>query len=181
MKRAHAVVLFAAAAMVASGGGAAYHLWSRSGGAVVAGAGSGALVEQVYAARFADLKGGIQTVGQWQGQVLVVNFWATWCAPCRDEIPGFAKLQERYGARGLQFVGIAIDQPDKVVEFSREFRINYPLLIGGLESMELMRQAGNRAGVLPFTLIIDRSGKLVSGEPGGLKEARLEQIIKPLL
>lgn len=179
MKRAHALVLFAAAAVAAAGGGAVYHQWSRAGGAVAAG--SGAVVEQVYAARLADLKGGIQTVGQWQGQVLVVNFWATWCAPCREEIPGFARLQERYGPRGLQFVGIAIDQPDKVTEFSREFRINYPLLIGGLESMELMRQAGNRAGVLPFTLIIDRGGNLVSGEPGGLKEARLEQLIKPLL
>ena len=111
----------------------------------------------------------------------MVNFWATWCAPCREEIPGFVRLQERYGARGLQFVGIAIDQPDKVAEFAREFRINYPLLIGGLETMELLRQVGNRAGVLPYTLVIDRKGNLVSREPGGLKEARLESIIQPLL
>jgi thiol-disulfide isomerase/thioredoxin len=179
MKRAHALVLLAAAAVAAAGGGAVYHHWSRTGGAVAAG--SGAVVERVYATRLADLKGGIQTVGQWQGQVLVVNFWATWCAPCREEIPGFARLQERHGPRGLQFVGIAIDQADKVADFSQEFRINYPLLIGGLESMELMREAGNRTGVLPFTLIIDRGGKLISGEPGGLKESRLEQLIEPLL
>jgi len=172
-------MLLAAAAIAASAGGAAYHQWSRAGGA--AAADSGAVVDQVYAARLADLNGGVQKVGQWQGQVLVVNFWATWCAPCRDEIPGFARLQERYGPRGLQFVGIAIDQPDKVAEFSREFHINYPLLIGGLESMELMRQAGNRAGILPYTLVIDRDGKLVSREPGGLKETRLEQLVRPLL
>ena len=174
------MVLFAAVAITAAMGGAAYHLWSRSGGAAAA-AGSGAVVEQVYAARLADLKGGVQTLGQWQGQVLVVNFWATWCAPCREEIPGFVRMQERYGPRGLQFVGIAIDQPDKVAEFSREFHINYPLLMGGLETMELMRQAGNRAGVLPYTLVIARDGKLVSREPGGLKESRLERIIQPLL
>jgi thiol-disulfide isomerase/thioredoxin len=179
VKRAHAIVLFAAVAIAATTGGAAYHLWSRSGAAVAAG--SGAVVEQIYAARLADLKGGTQTLGQWQGQVLVVNFWATWCAPCREEVPAFVRMQERFGPRGLQFVGIAIDQPDKVAEFSREFHINYPLLMGGLETMELMRQAGNRAGVLPYTLVIDRDGKLVSREPGGLKEARLERLIQPLL
>ena len=174
------MVLFAAVAIAATTGGAAYHWWSQ-GAAAAAAAGSGAVVEQVYAARLADLKGGAQTLGQWQGQVLVVNFWATWCAPCREEIPGFVRMQERYGPRGLQFVGIAIDQPDKVAEFSREFHINYPLLMGELETIELMRQAGNRAGVLPYTLVIARDGKLVSREPGGLKEARLERIIQPLL
>ena len=111
----------------------------------------------------------------------MVNFWATWCAPCREEIPGFVSLQERYGSRGLRFVGIAIDQPDKVAEFAREFHINYPLLMGGLETMDLLRQSGNRAGVLPYTLVIDRLGNLISREPGGLKEARLEGIIQPLL
>ena len=111
----------------------------------------------------------------------MVNFWATWCAPCREEIPGFVRLQKRYGQRGLQFVGIAIDQPDKVADFAREFGINYPLLMGGLETMELLRQAGNRAGVLPYTLVIDREGRVVSREPGGLKEARLDGLITPLL
>ena len=78
-------------------------------------------------------------------------------------------------------LGVAIDQPDKVAEFAKEFHINYPLLMGALETMELMRQAGNRAGVLPYTLVIDRKGNLVSREPGGLKEARLLDILAPLL
>jgi thiol-disulfide isomerase/thioredoxin len=140
-----------------------------------------AVVERVLSVRVADVKGGTQSLEQWRGQVLVVNYWATWCAPCREEIPGFVRLQERYGSRGLQFVGIAIDQADKVAEFASEFRINYPLLLGGLETIELLRQAGNRAGVLPYTLVIDRKGNLVSHEQGGLKEARLERIILPLL
>ncbi|HET9405298.1 MAG TPA: TlpA disulfide reductase family protein, partial [Burkholderiales bacterium] len=89
--------------------------------------------------------------------------------------------QQRYGARGLTFVGIAIDQPDKVAEFAREFRINYPLLVGGPDTLDLLRQVGNRAGVLPYTLVIDRGGKLVTREPGGLKEARLEALLQPLL
>ena len=177
---ARTVVLFAVVAGLSAAGGVSYHLWSRGSGAGPAMVPE-AVVERVLSARVADVKGGIQSLEQWRGQVLVVNYWATWCALCREEIPGFVRLQERYGSRGLQFVGIAIDQPDKVAEFASEFRINYPLLLGGLETIELLRQAGNRAGVLPYTLVIDRKGNLVSREPGGLKEARLESIIQPLL
>jgi hypothetical protein len=68
-----------------------------------------------------------------------------------------------------------------VTEFAREFRMNYPLLVGGVETMELLREAGNRAGVLPYTLVIDRRGNVVSREPGGVKEAKLEDLIQPLL
>jgi len=182
VSKVRALALFAVVAVASAMGGAAYHLWSRSGATVVDRTLSPqAVVERVYATRLADLTGANQGLEQWRGQVLVVNFWATWCAPCREEIPGFVKLQDRYGSRGLKFVGIAIDQPDKVAEFAREFRINYPLLTGSLDTMELLRQAGNRAGVLPYTLVIDRSGNLVSREPGGLKEAKLEGIIQPLL
>ena len=178
--KARTVVLFAVVAGLAVAGGVSYHLWSRASGAGPSRV-PDAVVERVLSVRVADIKGGIQSLQQWRGQVLVVNYWATWCAPCREEIPGFVRLQERYGSRGLQLVGIAIDQPDKVAEFASEFRINYPLLLGGLETIELLRQVGNRAGVLPYTLVIDRKGNLVSREPGGLKEARLEGIIRPLL
>ena len=182
MSKARTLALFAAVAVASAMGGAAYHLWPRGSSTVVDRSLSPqAVVERVYATRLADLNGVSQGLEQWRGQVLVVNFWATWCAPCREEIPGFVNLQERYGSRGVKFVGIAIDQPDKVAEFAREFRINYPLLTGGLESIDLLRQAGNRAGVLPYTLVIDRGGNLVSREPGGLKEAKLEGIIQPLL
>ena len=178
--KARTLALFAAVAGLSAAGGVAYQLWSRGSGAGPA-MDPGAVVEQVLRVRVADVKGGTQSLEQWRGQVLVVNYWATWCAPCREEIPVFVRLQERYGSRGLQFVGIAIDQPDKVAEFASDFRINYPLLLGGLETLELLRQVGNRAGVLPYTLVIDRKGNLVSREPGGLKENRLEGIIQPLL
>lgn len=177
MTRARTLLLFAAVAIASAAGGAAYYLW----GAADQIAGRRAVVDRVYGARLADLKGGTQPLEQWRGQVLVVNFWATWCAPCREEVPIFVRLQERYGRLGLQFVGIAIDQPDKVAEFAKEFRINYPLLIGGLETMELLREVGNRAGVLPYTLVIDRKGNLVSRAAGGLKEAKLLDILVPLL
>lgn len=174
MKGRRALALFAGVALAAAVSGAAYHLWLvRNDRPAVA--------EQLYAARLPDLRGGAQSLEQWRGRVLVVNFWATWCAPCREEIPGFVRLQERHGARGLQLVGVAIDQPGKVADFAREFRINYPLLIGGGESLDLLRQAGNRQAVLPYTVVIDRAGKVVAREPGGLKEGRLERLITPLL
>lgn len=177
MKRARAIALSAAVAITAAAGGAAYHMWLAGGDS----GGASAAVERLYSTRLPDMKGHQQPLEQWRGRVLVVNFWATWCAPCREEIPGFVRLQERHGARGLQFVGIAIDQPGKVVDFAREFGINYPVLIGGPESLDLLREAGNRQGVLPYTVVIDRQGKVASRQPGGLKEHRLEELVKPLL
>jgi len=176
--RALAVLIVVAGASAAAGVG--YHLWSRGDG-TGPGMDTPEVVERVLKAQLADVKGASRSLEEWRGSVLVVNYWATWCAPCREEIPVFVRLQERYGSRGLQFVGIAIDQPDKVAEFAREFRINYPLLLGGVEAIELLRQVGNRAGVLPYTVVIDRKGNLVSREPGGLKEAKLERLIQPLL
>jgi len=126
--RALAVLIVVAGASAAAGVG--YHLWSRGGG-IGPGMDTLEVVERVLKAQLADVKGATRSLGEWRGSVLVVNYWATWCAPCREEIPVFVRLQERYGSRGLQFVGIAIDQPDKVAEFAREFHINYPLLLGG--------------------------------------------------
>jgi thiol-disulfide isomerase/thioredoxin len=173
--KARAVGIAAVVAVLFAAAGAAYHLWSRGSDELAA------AVERVLQARVVDVQGAPRSLEQWRGRVLVVNYWATWCAPCREEIPVFVRMQERYGERGLQFVGIAIDQPDKVAEFAREFRVNYPLVLGGVDSIELLRQVGNRAGVLPYTLVIDRKGNLVSRERGGLKEAKLESLIQPLL
>ena len=113
--------------------------------------------------------------------MLVVNFWATWCAPCREEIPVFIRLQARHAARGLQFVGIAIDQRDKVESFAREFAMNYPVLLGGMDMVELSRRAGNRLGALPFTIVMNRAGTIVSVQLGIVKETTLEPMLQELL
>jgi len=168
-------LLFVVVALIAAAGGAAYRLGPFGGGD------AGAVTQRLYAASFPDLRGKSWAIEQWRGRVLVVNFWATWCPPCREEIPLFVRMQDRYRSRDLQFVGIAIDQPEKVAEFAREFKVNYPMLVGGVETMELMRQAGNRAGALPYTLIMDRKGNLIAREAGGLKEPRLLEILAPLL
>jgi thiol-disulfide isomerase/thioredoxin len=135
----------------------------------------------LYSLRLPDLEGKPQTLEQWRNKVLVVNFWATWCAPCREEIPIFVKMQEKSRDKGLQFVGISIDQADKTSEFARNFGINYPILIGTFDTIEISRQAGNKQRVLPYTVILDRQGRIVATELGGLTREKIEAIISPLL
>lgn len=169
------VLLFLVVALLAGAAGALFSLL-RPGSMD-----TGVASQVVMATRLADLKGQSQALSQWRGKVLIVNFWATWCAPCREEIPVFIKLQEKYRTQGLQFVGIAIDRRDPVEAFAREFGMNYPVLLGGIEAVEISRQAGNRVEALPFTLIIDRTGKIIGTELGNIKETKLEGMIKPLL
>ncbi|HUL41764.1 MAG TPA: TlpA disulfide reductase family protein [Burkholderiales bacterium] len=137
--------------------------------------------QTLFGSTLRDLKGNDQPFEQWRGKVLVVNFWATWCPPCKKEIPQFIKVQEKYRSHGLVIVGVALDKKDAVSAYAADIGINYPLLIGGFGVMDLTRKAGNNAGALPFTLIIDRTGKIVATRYGGLTLDKLEPIIRPLL
>jgi thiol-disulfide isomerase/thioredoxin len=128
-----------------------------------------------------DTSGREQSMRQWKGKVVIVNFWATWCEPCREEMPRFIKLQEAYGDKGLQFVGIAIDEGDKVQRFASEIHLNYPTLLGGYGSIELSKTLGNRFGALPFTVVVDRAGSVVHTQLGPLKDAQLLSIIRQLI
>ena len=97
--------------------------------------------EVLQTLKLPDFDGKTQALSQWKGKVLVVNFWATWCAPCREEIPVFVGLQHELGVKGLQFVGISIDQADKTREFATTFKINYPTLIGTFDTLEEIGRA----------------------------------------
>jgi thiol-disulfide isomerase/thioredoxin len=176
MSRLREWALIAAVAIAAAAAGYTYNLWRTAPAAA-----NREAVAIMMGAHFPDLTGERQALGQWAGKVLVVNFWATWCAPCREEIPVFVRMQAEHGRHGLQFVGIAIDQADKVRDFAAEFGMNFPVLIGGADAIELARALGNRAGVLPFTVIIGRDGALVSVKVGAIKEAQLAPVIGPLL
>ena len=169
-------LLIAAVALAAGAAGFAYNAWRTGPAQAAAGAAA-----SLQGAKLADLDGRIQSLERWKGQVIVVNFWATWCAPCREEIPLLMKLQEKYGPRGLQLVGVAIDQPEKVRPYAAEMGMNFPILIGGADAIELTRTLGNRAGVLPFTVVLDRQGRVVDRTVGIVKEARLEPQLLSLL
>jgi len=135
----------------------------------------------LLAVELPDAAGKPQRLDQFRGRVLVVNFWATWCVPCREEMPEFIREQAARGGSGLQFVGIAVDQPDKVVRFAEEIGLNYPTLVGGLGAMELSRDLGNRLMALPFTIILDRQGRVAHTQLGPLKPADLRRVVDPLL
>ena len=161
---------------IAGAAGFGLNLWRTQPGD-----GAAEAATALKAARLPDLEGRVQPVEQWRGRVVLVNFWATWCAPCREEIPILIRLQDKYGAKGLQLVGIAIDQPEKVRPYAAEMRMNFPILVGGADTIELTRTLGNRAGVLPFTVILRRDGSIASREVGAAKEAPLEAKLVALL
>jgi peroxiredoxin len=99
-------------------------------------------------------------MSEWQGKVLLINFWATWCPPCVSEMPDLVALQNDLASKNLQVVGIGIDSPSNIREFAEKHHITYPLLLGGLEGSELSRQFGNQSGGLPFTILIGADGSV---------------------
>lgn len=129
----------------------------------------------------ADLKGQPQSLGQWQGKVLIINYWATWCLPCREEMPGFSRLQDKYRDKGVQFVGISIDTVDKITEFQKTTAVGYPLLIGDMAAMENSARLGNTRQALPFTAVFDREGRLSATKLGRLSEPELERQLAELI
>ena len=143
-----------------------------------------ALVDQaaqaLILAPFVDMRGKPQTLSQWKGKILVVNFWATWCAPCREEIPVLMNAQRKYAANAVKLVGIGIDSAAKIEKFAAELKMNYALLIGGAEALDLTNKLGNRAGVLPYTVVLDRSGKVAYTHAGALTDAALDAALAPL-
>ena len=128
-----------------------------------------------------DVTGQQRNVSEWKGKVLVINLWASWCPPCLQEIPYFIKLQEQYGDQGLQFVGIALEGVDEVLDFANEQGINYPLLVGEQDVIKLASKFGNSNGGLPYTVVIDRESRIHFIKQGPLSEAEAEQVITPLL
>jgi thiol-disulfide isomerase/thioredoxin len=128
-----------------------------------------------------DLQGRTRRISEWRGRVLVCNFWATWCAPCREEIPLLMAARSKYAAKGVEIVGIAIDNAAKVAEFSRSLKISYPVLLSEAEGLEHMRRLGNTSGGLPYTVFFDREGAVAHRKLGALKQADLEAILAPLV
>lgn len=128
-----------------------------------------------------DLDGQQRSITEWDGKVVALNFWATWCPPCLKEVPEFVSLQEKYRAQGLQFIGIALQKPEEVREFVAEHEVNYPILAGELEVIKLAEAYGNNIGALPYTVIIDRNGQIAHVKPGILPTEEAESIINGLL
>jgi thiol-disulfide isomerase/thioredoxin len=129
----------------------------------------------IHAATFADAgTGAARALGQFQGHVTVVNFWATWCGPCRAEMPAFERLHQRWSGRGVRFVGLSDEAGDLASRFGRELGVTYPLWTGTDQVSELSRRLGNRLGVLPHTVILDPRGSVLDQRVGPYTEAELD-------
>lgn len=109
----------------------------------------------------ANLEGQPQSIRSWQGKSMIVNFWATWCAPCRREIPLLNKIQAEHGAEGFQIVGVAVDFRDDVLKYAKEIGIDYPLLIGEQDGLEAVTKFGRGSLGFPFTVFTDNQQRLV--------------------
>ena len=128
-----------------------------------------------------EVDGRKHSLSEWRGKVIVLNFWATWCPPCREEIPLLVELQKKRGADGLQIIGVAIDNKTAVMLYSRSAGINYPILMGADDTLDLVARYGNSSGALPFTVIIDRSGSIAVRKLGPFNKTELESLIEPLI
>lgn len=128
-----------------------------------------------------DLDGKVRDVKEWDGKVLMINFWATWCPPCRKEIPAFVELQEKYEAKGFKILGIALDEKQAVIDFTDPMGINYPILMADQDGPVLSKAYGNRLGVLPYTVIVDRQGNIIHRLKSELSFKQAESLILPLL
>ena len=116
------------------------------------------------------LEGEQKTIKAWQGKTLLINFWATWCPPCVREIPLLVEGQKDWLGDQVQVIGIALDKPEKVQAFAEDFQINYPLLVGGMDAIELTRTLGNQYTTLPYTVFVDKNGIVRGVHAGELKK-----------
>ncbi len=128
-----------------------------------------------------DLQNRPTRIAKWDGNVVMINFWASWCPPCRREMPGLIKLYHQYHKKGFTLVGVAIDNKRSVQNFIDPLGLDYPILIGGVKAISVAKQYGDHLGILPYTVLIGRDGRIVSTHPGELSYAAAEALIKPLL
>jgi len=128
-----------------------------------------------------DLDGELRQMAEWDGDVVLVNFWATWCPPCRKEMPAFVEVQEEYGSQGVTIVAVAIDEAEAVRDFADTYGINFPVLIGESNAMAVARDYGNRFGALPYSVLMDRQGKIRFIQAGELHKETFVRELKPLL
>jgi len=128
-----------------------------------------------------DLDGDERSIASFEGKVVLLNFWATWCPPCVEEMPVLDRLAREYGDQGLRVVGVALDDASAVRDFAETHDIDYPLLIGGREAYSLVRAYGNARTTLPHTVIIDRDGVVRRVHQGALEASEATELVRPFL
>jgi len=129
-----------------------------------------------------DLDGHVHKLSEWRGHLLLINFWATWCGPCKKEIPALVQAQKAYGARGFQVIGPAVDDPTAVRQEQALLGIDYPVMVGTPETMiGLMNTLGNQPGGLPFSVLVSPDGAILQRHLGEFDPKDLNALIQQYL
>lgn len=137
-------------------------------------------VADFFSRRLNTPDGKAQPLAAWRGKLVVVNFWAPWCLPCREEMPALSRLAGRYRSHDVTFVGIALDRSENVRRFSAETPVDYPLLVAEGEGAELVRALGDEAMALPYTVVFDRAGTIRLRKLGRIREDELDALLQRL-
>jgi thiol-disulfide isomerase/thioredoxin len=140
--------------------------------------GSSATPAVIFAATYTDLNGKSQTLSQWSGKLLIINFWASWCAPCLEEMPLFVDAQRKYGDKGLQIIGIAADSAANSSKFAQKLGVNYPVFPDEAGAIEFSKRTGNRFGFLPYTIILTPAGDILPTKLGVFSVEELTALIE---
>jgi thiol-disulfide isomerase/thioredoxin len=143
--------------------------------------GNGESTKALFAATFPDEKGQPQALKQYAGKIVVLNFWATWCEPCREEMPELSQLHEAYKNKNLVVLGVAIDDVATIDEFLKETKVSYPLFAADIQGMEIASNLGNNKGVLPYTVIIKADGSVAKTYFGRITKPLLEETLLKLI
>jgi thiol-disulfide isomerase/thioredoxin len=173
----------AVVALAAAGGGVLANHWLTRGGEEAYAAqpdSHQSAVQQLWAAPVTNVDGKPQSLSLLKGHPIVVNFWASWCGPCVEEMPELSQIQREYAKKGIQFVGLGVDSEKNIQAFLQKVKVAYPIYVTGFGGADLARAFGNNAGGLPFTIVIDAKGNIRSTKLGQIDPAELRQTLNSL-
>ena len=173
-----------AVAVVAAAGGAVAGYWFLNGSATetaqAATPSQQTAVKQLWTAAVTNADGKPQSLEMFKGHPVVVNFWASWCGPCVEEMPALAQLHRQYAKKGIQFIGLGVDSEKNVKAFLQKVNVDYPVYVAGFGGADLARAFGNTAGGLPYTVVIDAKGTVLSTKLGQIQPAELKRTLDAL-
>jgi len=129
----------------------------------------------LFALKLPDADGVERPLKAWQGKLLIVNFWATWCTPCVEEMPALQQFADEYAPRNVAVIGIGVDDADKIRDFRRQHQLRIPLFAAGFDGMQIAQQLGNPQPVLPYTAVITPGGRVVEEHSGRVEQPELRR------